>query len=75
VLQLKFTGLLYPLIGAGDSNAVPCSRPDLILAEINNEPRTHIGIGTVDGGTSHVRAGARAGDLRRAQGEELKLKG
>src|SRR5438128_11411591 len=26
--------------------------PDLIPAEINNEPRTHIGIGTVDGGTS-----------------------
>ena len=30
----------------------PSPAPDLIPAETKNQPRTHIGIGTVNGGTS-----------------------
>ena len=30
----------------------PSPAPDLIPAEAKNQPRTHIGIGTVNGGTS-----------------------
>ena len=31
----------------------PSPAPDLIPAETKNQPRTHIGIGTANGGTSH----------------------
>jgi hypothetical protein len=36
--------------GAGDSTPSPA--PDLIPAETKNRPRTHITIGTANGGTS-----------------------
>ena len=32
----------------------PSPAPDLIPAETNNQPRTHIAIGTANGGTSRV---------------------
>src|SRR5437870_5156114 len=39
----------YKAAGAGDSNAVPCSRPH---PRLNHQLRTYIGIGTANGGTS-----------------------
>jgi len=39
----------------GTQTASPA--PDLIRAETESQPRTHIAIGTVNGGTSHVPSG------------------
>ena len=49
----------------------PSPAPDLIPAETKNQPRTHIGIGTANGGTSQglgtrfiVRVEVRVQDVR-----------